>query len=303
MPLFRRNSKKQTEPSTPSNTESAAPDSSGQVSIRGGRRYRDDVPYLLPKDLAETNRLDLQHHIMRQMLKSNYVAPIGRPGSILDVGCGTGRWAYEMCREFPEAQVTGLDLEEVSNSQERPPTYRFVPGNIFQDLPFKDNMFDYTHQRFLSAAIILARWPHVAHELVRVTRPGGWVEMVEAGTVLVNAGPTYDGMMEVGRPYVEKSGIPLTQSPPALEHYLADEGVVDVKTSSIDLPVGIWGGKLGGMLAADLRSAIAGAKDLYPIFTQMTAEDFDAMLSKVMVEWNEHHAALHIMIAYGRKPE
>src|SRR5579884_4124306 len=79
--------------------------------------------YILPNTVNECSRLNLQHTIMRDYLRTNTVAPIGHPqripttsGSwegqvlkqvvqlastasaltprrILDVGCGTGRWA------------------------------------------------------------------------------------------------------------------------------------------------------------------------------------------------------------------
>ena len=61
-----------------------------------GREYTADVPYALPSDLGEMNRLDFQHYLLRQAFKGIYAAPIGAPRDILDVGAGTGRWAKEM---------------------------------------------------------------------------------------------------------------------------------------------------------------------------------------------------------------
>lgn len=56
-------------------------------------------------------------------------------------------------------------------------------------LPFPDQQFDYVHQRLLVAAIPAANWPEVIHELVRVTRPGGWVELLEVGVTIERASP------------------------------------------------------------------------------------------------------------------
>ncbi len=64
--------------------------------VLDGRQHMADAPYMLPRDDQEINRLDFQHYRLRYALRSNYAAPIGRPRSILDVGCGTGRWALEM---------------------------------------------------------------------------------------------------------------------------------------------------------------------------------------------------------------
>jgi S-adenosylmethionine-diacylgycerolhomoserine-N-methlytransferase len=40
------------------------------------------------------------------------VAAGARPTRILEVGCGTGRNLVNLCRHFPDAAVTGLDLSE-----------------------------------------------------------------------------------------------------------------------------------------------------------------------------------------------
>src|SRR5579864_7787970 len=75
-----------------------------------GRRFLRGVPYVLPTDMDEVNRLDFQHYMMRYGLRGNFAAPIGAPASILDVGSGTVRWAIEMAELFPQAQVVGVDV-------------------------------------------------------------------------------------------------------------------------------------------------------------------------------------------------
>lgn len=88
-----------------------------QSIIVEGRRYYDDqqVPYALPKDMTDVNRLDFQHYLYRLTLKGNYLAPLDakRVHNMLDVGCGTSRWGIEMAEAFPQAQIIGLDLEDL----------------------------------------------------------------------------------------------------------------------------------------------------------------------------------------------
>jgi SAM-dependent methyltransferase len=127
------------------------------------RRHRADAPYLLPKDMQEVNRLDYQQYIFRRILQGNCFAPVRdllqQGGTILDVGCGTGRWGYEIALAYPRVQVTGFDLEPVIRTGSTPLNAHFVQGNLLHGLPFPAHHFNYVHQRLLVAAIPVDRWP------------------------------------------------------------------------------------------------------------------------------------------------
>jgi SAM-dependent methyltransferase len=145
------------------------------------------VPFSLPKDLREVQRLDRQHMQMRQNLHGNYAAPLVAPGAILDVGCGTGRWAMEMAAEFPTAQVVGMDIVAPNPTGSLgygiatvPPNARFIVADATQPWPFADANFDFVHMRLLYAVIPVAAWQPLLHEAVRVLRPGGWIESLES---------------------------------------------------------------------------------------------------------------------------
>src|SRR5437763_1566847 len=94
---------------------------------------RDSAHYLFPRHAGEVDRLDIQHYALRETLQGNHLAPIGQPHRVLDVGCGTGQWGFEMCEEFPAASVVGVDL--VTGKPARPERYRYVRGNVMQGLP------------------------------------------------------------------------------------------------------------------------------------------------------------------------
>jgi ubiquinone/menaquinone biosynthesis C-methylase UbiE len=77
------------------------------------------VPYLLPRHASEVDRLDVQHYALRETLGVNHLAPIEPPRRALDVGCGTGQWAFELCKRHPGALVVGLDLVPSTSGQRR----------------------------------------------------------------------------------------------------------------------------------------------------------------------------------------
>jgi hypothetical protein len=103
-------------------------------AVPDGRKRTLGVPYMMPTDLEEMNRLDFQHYMLRYAPHGNYAAPVGSPDSILDVGTGTGRWAREMAQLFPLANVVGVDVTlppadsqaELGNEDVRPSNYAFV---------------------------------------------------------------------------------------------------------------------------------------------------------------------------------
>jgi ubiquinone/menaquinone biosynthesis C-methylase UbiE len=235
-----------------------AADEQSMMATIGGRTFTRGIPYALPRDLEEMNRLDFQHFLLRQAFKGNYAAPIGNPGSILDVGAGTGRWAREMALLFPQAQVVGIDVnvppvDEAASggaaSEPLPPNYRFVAGNIFEGLPFPDASFDFVHMRLLVLAIPHDKWPFVVGELARVTRIGGWVESVEA-TTLEQGGPAMDLIMEWIVTMLARRGIVFADGA-KVGTLLQEAGLVNVQAHKITLPFGEYGGRVGKLLATD----------------------------------------------------
>jgi hypothetical protein len=80
--------------------------------LPGERRHRHDVPYALPKDIMEGERLNLQHYLFRYTMKGNYAAPLDdNVVQILDIGSGTGIWGQEMARvTHPGGWIELLEL-------------------------------------------------------------------------------------------------------------------------------------------------------------------------------------------------
>jgi len=42
-----------------------------------------------------------------------HIAPLDKPAKVLDIGTGTGLWAMEMGDQYPECEITGVDLSPV----------------------------------------------------------------------------------------------------------------------------------------------------------------------------------------------
>lgn len=94
---------------------------SEQTRSVGGRTFTRGIPYTLPSDSEEINRLDFQHYMLRYALSGNYAAPLREPREILDVACGMGRWCIGMAALFPQANVVGIDITPPPRRERRAP--------------------------------------------------------------------------------------------------------------------------------------------------------------------------------------
>jgi len=271
------------------------------LPVSAGRRHLSQVPYLLPKDGLETQRLDFQFYLIRSILHGNHASPLcSDVASILDVGCGTGRWVIEMARIFPGAHVVGLDIEPPQSGQVLPPNARFVQANLLDGLPFADRSFDFTHQQLLALAIPTAHWPAVVGELVRVTRPGGWVELLEGGDVFLNAGPATQRFLAWWREASHARGFD-TSLMERLGRFLLDARLRDVQMRTLQVPVGKWGGHTGALLEKNILAGFPALKHLLCSQLSLSPQEFDATLAELATEGDRYQTSYQYYLAYGQR--
>jgi hypothetical protein len=95
------------------------------------------------------------------------------------------------------------------------------------------------HQRFLVAGVPSTSWPAAVAELVRVTRPGGWVELTEIPWVIRGAGRTTERLLAIGQEMAAARGLDAGEEVfISLDRYLRDAGLRDVGRKEVLLPIG-----------------------------------------------------------------
>ncbi|KAG8971716.1 hypothetical protein FRB90_010422, partial [Tulasnella sp. 427] len=146
-----------------------------------GRTFSDHDRYFLPADGDEHSRLDRQHllHLMyldglypEKALVENALRPQDLPPGILDVGTGSGRWALDMAKKFPHAEVVGLDLVPpvLVSEDEIPINCRFEVDDANFGLDQFENCFDLVHMRSADSGLKdLNGW---FYDIARTMRPG-----------------------------------------------------------------------------------------------------------------------------------
>ncbi len=281
-------------------TQEAQP---AESRIFGGRRFARGVPYILPSDSGEINRLDFQHYMLRYALKGNFAAPLRQPQEILDIACGTGRWAIEMASIFPDANVVGFDLnpppaETNGSATTRPDNVTFVQANMLEGLPLPDNCFDFVHQRLVIVALPTNQWVRQAQEMLRVTRPGGWIEIVEGD--LLPGGPGLTTLNDLGEQMSQRRGMSFTNASRGAE-YLQQAGARNVQRKVVHLPVGQKAGRLGAMAEADYLAIYASVRAFLISQGLITEEQYNHAHAQAEAELASGTLTWPFYIAYGQK--
>jgi ubiquinone/menaquinone biosynthesis C-methylase UbiE len=137
---------------------------------------------------------------------------------VLDAGCGTGEITRRLADAFSRAHVLGVDIIDAHLALARDRSaalgdrVRFEHRSIFE-LGLPDGTFDLVLCRHVLQAI-----PHVERalaELVRVTRPGGWLHLIAEDYLMIHFEPRQldpDDFWNAGpRRFGEATHTPLTR--------------------------------------------------------------------------------------------
>ncbi|KAJ3122842.1 hypothetical protein HK100_011814 [Physocladia obscura] len=248
--------------------------------------------YMLPNDATEQNRLEMQHYVLRAVFKSDIICPAVKelatsPGyKILDVGCAKGFWLKCVKKDYPLAECYGVDISEslVQQSTETSGiSLKF--GNVLETLPFDSNTFDFVHQRALVLGMPREKFPDAVRELIRVTKPGGWIELVEGDVVIYNAGPysqtlttaLFDGLHRRGLDCYAASNLLYYAKQVA-------ENVEYQEDKMARLSLG-WGSKMGILCGSDARTAYLGMEDWMHKAMGLSREDYRDLVQNCYSEW------------------
>jgi hypothetical protein len=110
------------------------------------------------------------------------------------------------------------------DTETRPANYTFVPGNL------------------LFTAIPHGRWPSILQELMRVTRSGEWVELVDS-IGLANGGPNVEQVMDWIRQLSGRRGVDQMDGS-RIGDYACDTPLLHPSVRRIDWPAAVYGGGL-----------------------------------------------------------
>ncbi|KAK3673578.1 hypothetical protein LTR78_006482 [Recurvomyces mirabilis] len=245
----------------------------------------EDSTYPLPNDSTEVKRLgksrslvefailvstyaleEYQHRLWQLCLKAHsHLARITAPKHALDIGCGPGMWVLDFAHQYPDCQVTGMDLSNVWPS-EIPANADFRTGDFMAEWKYPQR-FDFIHSRAVGTGI--KSWPQLLERCFENLKPAGWVEFHEfyfparVDDDSMKECPAFEkwtqtwtnGMNKIGRNIKGVLDVP---------NALRDRGFVNVHHESTKWPIGPWAigdrqKQLGEMMEGNLCNALDAA--------------------------------------------
>jgi SAM-dependent methyltransferase len=196
------------EPDDSSTDDGNIPDEVAAISkpksfmYRHGRRYLADSNYMLPFDLQETQRQNLNIILMTTAFGGPICSPIdplNPPRAILELGCGDGYWSsvchdFFCCLNLPPPAFTGLDIaREGPNLRRFGIDWKFVNHDLSTSLlPFADESFDIVVANNMTPSLTEPQWWAMVPELYRIIKPGGYLEFRERDYTFRRMMPPHD---------------------------------------------------------------------------------------------------------------
>ncbi len=161
----------------------------GNVPIMQNNYTTNPTTYVIsPEEGAEMARLIDQDQTITEAMGALFPEELDLLAvrRLLDVACGPGGWTREVARQFPDVEVTGIDISEqmiryarAYAQVEHLENAHFFVSDVTKPLGLPDASIDLVNARGMLGFLHRSMWPKVVQEFARVTRPGGFVVLTE----------------------------------------------------------------------------------------------------------------------------
>lgn len=179
---------------------------------------------------------------------------------------------------------------------------------------FPGNSFDLVHSQMVAGGVHASRWPSYVRDIYRVTKPGGWCQIVELylNAQSDNGRLTYDHALSKWSSRYLNTLSP-RKNPRAALHmagWMESAGFVDIESKLITLPMSDWptearDQRIGRANRENVKELLETAA-LYPLTeqTKMPMEEFEQLISMARDEAGDPglKAYFPLYVFIGRKP-
>ncbi|CAG8615250.1 236_t:CDS:2 [Funneliformis mosseae] len=152
-------------------------------------------PTKFPSTNKDIDFLHQYHFTTKLVWSSNFSSPIENilidGAKVLDVSCGAGTYLLDLSTEYNFSEFVGVDKNQLFPTSIKPNNINFFDASVEKGLSFQDNYFDFVHLSVIEPLYNASQWNLVIDEMLRVTKPGGWVEIQGYDFEENNIGPNF----------------------------------------------------------------------------------------------------------------
>ncbi|KAG1447571.1 hypothetical protein G6F56_009218 [Rhizopus delemar] len=107
-----------------------------------------------------------------------------------------------MAIDYAQCEFYGFDIAEPAKLSEieklhQPKNCHIKQADVFDGFDYDANTFDFVHQRIMYSVYPTDRVSWMFQEILRITKPNGWVEFVEPDLTPKRAGPLFSKDMVI----------------------------------------------------------------------------------------------------------
>ncbi|RUS14399.1 hypothetical protein BC937DRAFT_93882 [Endogone sp. FLAS-F59071] len=213
-----------------------------------------------------------------------------------------GSQYWEQAKRYPASKFTGISITDVYINIVVPSNCTFMTVDFTKGLPFEDETFDYVVERLQTIYCAEHLWPKLIKELMRVTRTGGIIEILEPDLFLHDPGPhtakIVENLLAALKTHNINGRMVLNLRP-----ILEEAGLTDIHQDHRSMPVG-WGpDEVGLPFKASMVAHMANFKAMMISTLGVGQEDYDDLTAGLLGEaGNEYKSYMNFMSFYGTKP-
>jgi SAM-dependent methyltransferase len=243
------------------------------------------------------------------------VIPMETVQKVLDIGCGTGEWARSLAQEHPHVRTIGIDTshklikQAVALAKEQKiGSVAFFEFDPSQKLNFPGDSCDVVHVHSLASFITTARWEYILEDILRVLKPGGWLNIVdyEQGST---SSPAFNELHIMGMKGIRALGGSIAPSSPTygvaarLYGFLVDAGMIDVSYKVHSVDFGIKNRPEAAKFLDDLVVGMCDFKEFVLMLGLGESDHFDTLIEKARYELSQPTSCgyAYLISAVGRK--
>ncbi|CAG8562892.1 12843_t:CDS:2 [Ambispora leptoticha] len=266
----------------------------------GNRRFHNisNSAYAVPNDEEEAERLIRYHNAGKSIWGGLFKSPVEKKlkegANVIDIGCGSGTWLIDMARKYPNSNFTGIDFSPIFPTDGIPSNAQFINYNLLDGLPFEDSSFDFIHQKFLVVAFTQVQWEEkVIPELIRLGRPGGWIEFVESDPYLSSDGESTQRICNAFRDFLTSKGLNIQLSddlPLLLEN---TNKFSEVRKERKRIILGRRGGKAGEETLKFLTKGMESGRIWLSASMNITPEHYDLLNEAIPTEVEKYNSFIN----------